>query len=385
MQLRVKNDIYGCADGIYTVKSKTSMAAALYWATENGPLEGWSSFAVIPIAEGKGSFHFTGGRSIPASATHVYARGISGDFLTTEECLAQIPAEFLPKRSAMETPLRLTVMSDIHLSAKPWVLRRAFLTSEGDAILMVGDLTNDAQPEQFRQVRKAVAELCAGKPVFSVTGNHDQLRFPLPSIREDCDCYNALHDWFRARVEKMSIYWKQEDHGAWSVRLADAQLIGLQCVSNWRRFVFHRGEQLTWLENHLAQTEDIPWRILLCHAPLLAHNPQRSEGEPYLSRNKELQRILDQHRNLIILSGHTHYSPNNPRGNVEVVSDRNHIYLDDGSVTHTQLKMEEPLIPPEWKQSTMFELTVGKDQIEIKAKSAETGTIFPRGYYLLTR
>lgn len=383
MQLHVNQKLPGCADGMYTVTSKTALAAALYWATEAGPLEGWSSFAVIPIAEGKGSFRFTGFRAVPAQATHVYARGISGDLLSSEECLEALPTA--PDPMVIRNPLRLTVMSDIHLSAKPWVFRRALLAAEGDAILLAGDLTNDAKPEQFRQLRKAVAELCEGKPVFSVTGNHDQLRFPLPSLGEDCGCYNALEDWLWERAENMGIRWDRQDHGAWSVRLGDGELIGLQCVSHWRRFVFPRGEQLAWLEAHLAQTEGLPWRILLCHAPLLAHNPQRNQGDPYLSRDKDLQRILDQHRNLILISGHTHYSPNNPRGNVEMVSDKNHIYLDDGSVTPTQLNKEEPLIPPEWKQSTLWEFAIGQDQLEIKAKSAATGTIYPRGYYCLTR
>ena len=53
--------------------------------------------------------------------------------------------------------MRLMVMSDLHLSKKPWQVRCALkMGMDADAVLLVGDLTNDGTPEQMELMQSIV-------------------------------------------------------------------------------------------------------------------------------------------------------------------------------------------------------------------------------------
>lgn len=92
-------------------------------------------------------------------------------------------------------------------------------------------------------------------------------------------------------------------------------LLGLNAATHWRRFTFPRGEQLDWLE---AQLRNGGRSAVLCHAPLLGHNPVRGPGDaPCLRRDVRLQGILDAARDVISLSGRTRIFLNEPAGCVE--------------------------------------------------------------------
>ena len=68
----------GCAQGRYSVKAKGFILAVLRWGNTEAPLPDWTPFAYVPIdPSGNGSFVFSGGRGIPAAATHVWARLMS--------------------------------------------------------------------------------------------------------------------------------------------------------------------------------------------------------------------------------------------------------------------------------------------------------------------
>ena len=174
----------------------------------------------------------------------------------------------------------------------------------------------------------------------------------------------------------------------------------MNAVSHWRRFTFPEGRQLRFLEDRLEKTRDsAAWRLVLCHAPLLSHNPQRSPGDtPYLNRDRELQRILNGQERVIFISGHTHFSPNVPEGCVEYEAGARRLYLNDGSVRPTvmgqgktpgQAGKQKPdfvgeLIPGEWTSGVYWELHLeenGAGAIELCARSVYSGRRYPRGYY----
>ena len=80
MDLKIQQTLPSTANGIYTVRAPGCVSASLFWANADGALEGWTSFARIPIMpNGEGSFVFDGARAIPQEATHVYAKAIRED------------------------------------------------------------------------------------------------------------------------------------------------------------------------------------------------------------------------------------------------------------------------------------------------------------------
>lgn len=367
------------------------MAASLQWADEKGPLEDWTAFAYIPLnGNGCGTFRFTGGRAVPPEATHVMARAVKPDFSGREEILAPIPG--CRKLMHTEEETIFCVMSDIHLSSKSGSFRRALRTAgDPDFILLAGDLTNDGKPEQFEQVCRCIEEEAADIPVFAVAGNHDIPLKPLPQVDQSVGSYYRLQDWLCRRARRAGIKWEQDISGAYSAYAGtggeEIDITGLNAVSHWRRFVFPGGQQLNWLERHLESMEDGKLHIVLCHAPMMSHNPMRRGGtkSPYLSRDEELQQLLDRHSQILFISGHTHISLNELPGCVEYDAGRGNTYVNDACVCPSALHTGETLTAGEWTEGSVMDVRVGRQEIEMIGRSVISGKKISRGYYRISR
>ena len=276
--------------------------------------------------------------------------------------------------------MRFLVMSDLHLSKKPWQVRKALKMGEdADAVLLAGDLTNDGTHEQISLMQQSIAEMLPDTPVLAVAGNHDYPHFPSPMIREGYCDFEALQDWFLARHPYPCV---MDESGAWTIRIGDVEIIGLNCIWHWRRFKFKDGAQLNWLEKHLKNS-DIRWHIILCHAPLLAHNPKRSDTKPYLSRDEKLQSIIDDNKNIIYISGHTHVSMESMVNCVEYDEAHHNLYINDGSIRPTTKLTADGLPEAEPADGNVVELLVSENQISVTGISMKTEQRIFGGHYSL--
>lgn len=265
--------------------------------------------------------------------------------------------------------MRIIAMSDLHLSRKPWQVRRAFaMAGNADLVLLVGDLVNDGTPEQFELMKRCISELLPDSPVLAVAGNHDYPALPSPMIREGICDYPALQDWLLKRQPYPYIL---DDSGAYAVRAGQIEVIGLNCVWHWRRFKFVDGAQLRWLENHLDRS-DAARHIILCHAPPRAYNPKGICLKPYLSRDEQLQRILDNCKNIVFLSGHTHISMQSP-GCFGLDARQNNLYFNIGSIRPTTLLKDGREEATEAADGNLVRLVIEKHLTEILTISMQTG------------
>lgn len=372
----------GCTQGKYIVKAKGCILAVLRWGDCNGPLCDWSPFAYVPIdPAGNGVFFFSGMRGISPGVSHVWARCYAQDFASYEDISAEIPDKYLVADAHSKDAHRFSVLTDLHMAAKPWKIRQALRAAQSDTIFLLGDSTNDGLPEQFNDFRACIEEIMPGSVLFPVTGNHDVLHSSRPDAADGCKNYAAFqHDLLAKAAERGYAVTPAPDGYAYSVRIGNLDVIGLQCVTTGRRFLFPGGEQIDWLEEHLSETP-ASWHVILCHAPLLKHNPHRNDGVPYLDRNKRLQEILDRHERIIFLNGHTHVSPNILRGNAEYDMAHRNVYIDCGSVVPTDISGENGLMSPDWKDGCITELSVTDHSVEICMHSIDSGIMFSRGYY----
>lgn len=373
----------GRADGRYIIKAKGSIIAILFWGDKDGMLPGWRPFAYVPVDPyGNGSFYFSGQRAIPYDATTVVARCISSDFKRDEYVSEPIPERFLPTDGPRENSQRFTFLSDMHLAAKPWKITRAFSFAESDMIFLLGDSANDGTGEQFGKLKEIVGSLNPSKAVLSVIGNHDCLHPGKTAGSDGTDHYASFQSWLTKREPADRLPVELTPEGLeWSLQMGDMDIIGLQCVASGRKFVFQEGRQIEWLRRHLSERKDLSRHIVLCHAPLLAHNPNRNDGNPYLDRNREIQKIMDESGNIIFLSGHTHVSPNTYKGSAEFDKNTGNIYIDCGSVVTTSLEGEGGVMDPSWNDGCLTELIVGEGYVEVRMHSSVDGMNFPRGYY----
>lgn len=214
-----------------------------------------------------------------------------------------------------------------------------------------------------------------------MTGNHDVLHASRGDDIDGCENYAEFQKRLLTKAEgKGYVISYAPDCRAYSVQIDALDVIGLQCVTSGRKFLFPNGKQIDWLEEHVSATT-ADWHIILCHAPMIGHNPNKNESTPYLDRNKRLQDLLDRCGRIIFLSGHTHVSPNVLTGNGEYDEVHQNIYLDCGSVALTETSDETGLMSPDWKDGCKTELFVNKNTVEICMSSVEAGVSFPRGYY----
>ena len=386
MTLQISQKKAGCADGNYHIKAQGCIAASLHWADGNGILPDWSPIACFPLEpNGVGIHSMAGGRAVPPEATHMLARAVSADFTATEEVLVPIP---MPAQANTEVPeQRYLVMTDLHLSRKPWQVRKALaMAREGyDAVLITGDITNDGSQEQLELFWQCVETVIPHIPVFAVAGNHDYPTHPLPRIQHGIWDYPALQQKLLDRAEKLGISCRQHVSGAYVAMMGDTEIIGLNAVTHWRRFQFPDNAQLEWLMFHLLDSKT-KRHIILCHAPLRMHNPYPPvHGECYLSRDSVLQRIIDvERREVIFLSGHTHYSMNCREGCVEM-AERCHLYINAGSIRPTALKPDETLQPKCWTEGNVVQLELGQNRTVVTGISMKSGQYISRGYYAFDR
>lgn len=274
--------------------------------------------------------------------------------------------------------MKIIAMSDLHLSKKTWQVRKALkMADDADLVLLAGDLVNDGVPEQFERMHQCISALLLKKPVLAVAGNHDYPRLPLPMIRNGICDYPAIQEWL---LDSQPYPFTLDDSGAWAVQIGEVDIVGLNCVSHWRRFKFTDGAQLKWLEQYLNDS-NTRWHIVMCHAPLLSHNPKRCDTKPYLSRDEKLQRIVDSHDNIIFISGHTHVSMESPGACVEHDTVRNNFYINGGSIRPTTLLQSDgkPEIHP--ADGNVVELLLDTDGLTVTALSLNTGKAIPGVQY----
>jgi len=320
-----------------------------------------------------------GARAIPAQATHILAQTLNADLSQGEALLIGIPLR--TETAPLSAPVRFLVMTDLHLSRKPWKIRQALEMGKGyDAVLIAGDIVNDGQPGQLARFWQCVSEKLPDTPVFAVTGNHDYPHHPVPLIPDGVCSYPLLQERLLERGRDLGYAYEQDSCGAYCVSFGPVEVIGLNAATNFRTFRFPDGAQLAWLEEHLKRST-AERHVILCHAPLFAHRAYiRPKDQPYLNRDKELQQILDANSGIVFVSGHTHLSMNNRESCVEQDALGN-IYMNAGSVRPTMLKEDEPLQPEEWKSGNVVELLLTQRQTVVTAVSVGAATRFPRGHY----
>ncbi len=140
----------GCAQGEYSVKAKGYFLAVLRWGAADRPFNDWSPFAFVPIdPAGNGTFSFSGGRAIPREATHVWAHCVKDDFTTATDVSAEIPERFLRVPAPDPAAQRFSVLTDLHLSSRPWRVKQALKAAESDVLFLLGDSANDGEQAQF--------------------------------------------------------------------------------------------------------------------------------------------------------------------------------------------------------------------------------------------
>ena len=262
--------------------------------------------------------------------------------------------------------MKIGLISDLHLHRKTHTVVKALeCVRDIDLLLIAGDLVDKGTEEQYVLLAQCIQNTLPNIPILSVSGNHD-------NPQKDDKNYRKFEMYLNARCTDMEII--HDNSGAFMVNIDDyTDLYGLNPLYHQKLFSFpERGQQLAFLETKLPESTK-KRHIIMCHAPLVAHNPQRSIGmQPYFSKEQDtrLQDIVNKCGNIIFVSGHTHITPT-----VEFDKTHNNVYINDGSICPTTVKGGNG----DTRQGNVTGLELLSDKLNIKIYGIYTNIIFYSG------
>lgn len=255
--------------------------------------------------------------------------------------------------------MKIGILSDLHLFNKTANVERALSKLEDlDMLLLVGDLADRAEEKQYDVLLKLLTNHFNSVPIYCVSGNHDN------PARND-----ANYRMFERRINRE--YPSIADASGAFYKYIDEKLdlIGLNPVYHQKQFFFpEKGQQLAFLEEQLSISSS-RYHIVMCHPPLIAHNPQRTEDDAsYITgeQDKRLQRIIDEKGSVFFISGHTHVSPS-----VEFDEIHSNLYINDGSICPTTIKDHSG----ETQQGNVTILSISENKLSVAAKGIYTGEV----------
>ena len=262
---------------------------------------------------------------------------------------------------------KIGVISDLHLFNKTANIERALTKIYGsDFVLIVGDIADRADEKQYNIFLNLFDERFHDIPVYCVWGNHDN------PARDDTNYRRferKINNEYPSIIDECGAFYKCiNEH---------IDLIGPNPLYHQKQFFFpNKGIQIDFLQKRLA-TSTCKYHIVMCHPPLIAHNPQRTaDMASYIVREQDtrLQKIIDKNKNIIFLSGHTHVIPS-----IEIDEARGNLYINDGSICPTTEKSENDKIQS--GNATLLEIT--ENEVSVIVKGIYTDTALFQGCYQL--
>ena len=260
---------------------------------------------------------------------------------------------------------KIGVISDLHLFNKTANIEKAISKLHNvDLLLIVGDIADRADEKQYNIFLNLFDERFHDIPVYCVSGNHDN------PARDDTN--------YRQFERKLNSEYPSivDECGAFYKRINEyVDLIGLNPLYHQKQFFFpNKGAQIDFLQKRLDASL-CKYHIVMCHPPLIAHNPQRTANmASYIvaEQDAKLQSILDENKNIVFLSGHTHVSPS-----VEIDETRGNLYINDGSICPTTTKDKNDKI----QQGNVTLLDIGENEICVIVKGIHTDTVLFENTY----
>lgn len=191
---------------------------------------------------------------------------------------------------------RLAHVSDLHFGrTDPIVvdaLREEIRADAPDMVVVSGDLTQSATPDEFKEAKAFLDSL--ERPVFAVPGNHD---IPATNLWERfTDPYKR---WRRYYSDAKEPVWCNDEVALLGINTA--RRIGLHW--NWAYGRITR-EQLEDLEHRLAALPKGVVRIVVAHHPFLP--PEKAPDTKLVGRVDKALELFARHDVRIVVAGHLH-------------------------------------------------------------------------------
>lgn len=183
VEYKLEDEIDGFANGTVIVrhsgKGRTPSDCELYWADDNGPLEGYSALAKFKITGRVTRFKMYTHTIIPEGATRLLAYAISGNIVSQEYAETKLPENCTYKLSD-DFDAEFQLVSDIHIGDayganhfKNFLEDVVKNSKDSIGIFINGDIANNGRADQYEQLKDIVKSVPGAPTLHLAMGNHD--------------------------------------------------------------------------------------------------------------------------------------------------------------------------------------------------------------------
>lgn len=363
----------GYAEGTITFETKEVGKYNLYWSDETGALENFYEIGEVNITKDntKAEFSFGYHVAIPADATKLIAVAKDTE-ATVDKAVAvfDIPVEKRIGYQSADALYTFNSYSDIHIDEEKWGEVPAYwwefseqhwaqaleysAKMNVDFIISSGDQVTNATYRNMEKEWKSYQYILASSdyvnPVYEASGNHEIRQAGLEEEGLSDFIFATGLDSTKKTIKEYKPYYSITEPKTGDLFIFMA-LEGGYKPAKEEEFM---QEQMDWVKGLLQDNYQKGRNIyLIQHANISGYGPGDDLENPYyeggmdatLSANAEFKELLEQYKDIIWISGHTHeayelgYNYTNNNGEachmIHNSSVGNPTYVTDGEIDYS--------------------------------------------------
>jgi len=310
----LENDTDGFATGTVKVRMPAdeinSRSIVMYWANEEGKLNGYTALPRFKVKGETTSYTFGGNVIIPKGATKllVYAMNDVNGKMSDEPVTVNLP-EGAAHRGFEDSLGELFVMSDIHITLnQAHTHNKNFanmlkdvqaLNKDAMGIFVVGDMADTGREQEYINMTELYSAAGKVPPLFLSIGNHDLSSLPFDEANALFLKYATLPDGTHP-TDTSYDFWLDGYH---FIFLGTDTAAGLH--SSFTR------ETMTWLKEKIEENRDPARPVFLFLHQSLSNTVSGSlpgEGWSGVDNENMLRNALRDYPEVMFFNGHSHWT-----------------------------------------------------------------------------
>lgn len=325
----------GYAQGTVTLSVRSGGEYALYWADDDGALDGYYEITKLEIdANESGCYTFEERVAIPADATRLIAvkDGVEPT-LTNAAAVYDIPSYKRLAYDSSSRAYRYSALSDIHIDLQDGGTNTYYVNAsknfalalevsaarDVDFIVTAGDQVTNASGStlEWMEYQRVIAQSSYDGPIYEAIGNHE-MRYAEYS---ECDVACGIEEFIVATGldgTEMTMQARKPYYELTEPKTGDHFIfMALEYNENPSGYDEFSDEQLGWVEGLLEKYCGDGHRIFLIqHSAIRGYGAGDDHDDPAYGgaiiadktfpSHLRFQELLEKYTDVIWLSGHTH-------------------------------------------------------------------------------
>jgi len=313
---KLNNDTDGFANGRVTVKCDEDNFAAtdcvLYWADDNGRLEGYTSLAKFKLTGTKTVFDMYSNTIIPQGATRLLAYASNGSRLSKNYVEVKLPENCNYKFDNSQLLSEFQVISDVHVTTDQAAVGDVRYSNEHFAkmlndvknnsknstgIFINGDIANSGSSLEYDKVWQLYSSVSGVPKLHLAIGNHDWIQ------GNPNNQFQKYAHQFNPSVNPSKVYYDEYVDGYHYIYLGGEQA-GLHANLS--------SQQLKWLDSLLEKdTKENPDKpvFVFLHQSITNTVAGSFDGQGWNGVDNEdaLKAVIKKYGQVIMFNGHSHW------------------------------------------------------------------------------